>query len=135
MARISKVEACLICEQMPCKCNKVASKPRKVAAKPKPDEGISLAPIPRRSALAAMKAVAKPTPVSDSFTVASDSAAEPELRDVAVEKAEFVSAIRALAIILHPSELARYAHLLTEKLPLDERRKSWHSKRQSLVKP
>lgn len=139
MVRISKVEACMICERMPCECNKAAPKPRKqkaTATLELSDEDTFLAPIQsRRSALAAMKAVAKPAPVPDSFVVADTLAPEQELQDPAVEKAEFASAIRALAIILHPSERARYGKLLTEKLPLEERRKSWRSKQQLLVKP
>lgn len=128
----------MICERMPCECNKAAPKPRKpkpVTSLKLPDEDVFLVPVQhKKSALAAMKAVAKPAPVSDSIAAADAAIPEPELQDPAVEKAEFASAIHALASLLHPSERARYAKLLTDKLPLEERRESWRSKRQSLVK-
>lgn len=116
----------MFCEQMPCECNKPTPKP-KAAPKPKPVVTVELPeedltpviPSPRRNAMAAMKAAAKPIQ-----RAVPDSERQPS-KPSNDEKADFARAIRVLADILHPTERARYHKILSEKPTLAERRERW----------
>lgn len=137
MARVSKVESCMICEQMPCECNKTTSKPKKLAApkvKVQPvveasddDDLVSVIAAPKPSAMAAMKAAAVPARGSDSPVDAGGGRQPAEQSDD--DKADFARAIRALGDMLHPTERVRYVKILSETPPLPERRERWLSRR------
>lgn len=129
MARVNKVEACMICEQMPCVCfarAKPAPKPRVVkptASKPQTEAPRSIA-----GALteAAQKAEEARIPVDKELTPAE-----------AMEIPEIVQAIQNLTPLLHRSEKIKYEPILGLHLRtrLERWRASLRSDRRAPISP
>jgi len=60
----------------------------------------------------------------------ASSPSPPKSRNVSsTEDMIFASAIRTLAPILHPTELAKYSAILASPATVDERRAGWKSRR------
>lgn len=133
MAR-NKVDPCIFCAVAPCECGKPAAKPKKAAtpkaskpetvAAPAPAPEKVFVPVKKVSAVAAMKARAKPI---ERATVDVPLPPMPtEAR--AEEDAQFASAVRALAPVLHKTELAKYSRILAAPPTLEERREAWKAR-------
>lgn len=106
----SKVDYCLICDALPCECNKPAAKAPRAprASKPKPTVDV-VSPLtttpaappstaPRADILGAMKARA-----ADATQPVVTAATVPVDHDTALKEA-----VKALWPILHPDERARF---------------------------
>ena len=143
MARISKVETCFICEKAPCECGKV-DKPKASKTKAPRVEKVKtsveqlVAPAPPRSGpsmrdrmKAAAEASAQQAPVSTPTPPVTPSVKpQPRQLPTNVDDLIFASAVRALAPILHPDEVARYDVLIhTTETPV-QRAAVWRARRE-----
>lgn len=126
MARTSKVDACLICGEVPCVCGK-PSKPAPKPRTPKKDSPVPVAS-PRVDAIEAMRARAS-TEVRAPVVFPK----APPARKVPEEDTEFRNALAALAPLLHPEELTKYAALLPkpETRVVSQRAADWRSRVQA----
>lgn len=130
MARVSKVDPCLICDQVPCECNKPepkAAKPRLPKAKPvvNVEDSRTTTPAPARpskpvrpSVVAAMKeraAATPPPPTAAPMGGQPADAATPGLK----------AALKALWPLLHPDEKVRYPWAEPD---LNDRRDAWKAR-------
>lgn len=156
MARVSKVETCMFCGEVPCICNAVVPRP-KAAPKPKPavvapvEPAVepTASPIERPSMLAAMAAtVAAQTEVATPFRShdkpirgrrirdqmdAIVEVAKPTItvRAKTVDEVLFEDAVRNLAPLLHPDERATYSLLISGEHNPEQRAVVWKARREA----
>lgn len=124
MARVSKVDPCLICDSVPCECSgqKQAKK-----AKPESKQKSAFKVQSKSSTVEAMKArVNAPEPVSAPVTEVDDLGPA-----VITEEDEFQDAIRTLAPILHYDELMKYRPIIgnPDRRTLSARASDWRKRR------
>jgi hypothetical protein len=99
--RASKVEACMLCGDTPCSCNAKPGKPKTATAR-------------------VSRAVEKPVRERLAPSLQADE-----------EQLLIIGAVRTLASILHPTELARYSGVLASPPTLRERSVVWRARRES----
>lgn len=103
MARQQQVEACFICGEIPCDCNKKAPAKRKAKATRTP----STVPVPVGKGGGAGN--------KDRFTELAKKDARKEARPSLVADEVTATAIRYLAPLLHPEERRRYADIINPR--------------------
>lgn len=143
MARVSKVETCLICDQVPCECS--AGSKKKTPAKPRRIDGQGgealkverqrdeASPVPRPgSARDRMKAAAaaapKPKPGTVRTSPTEARVKPPQPPPSPDPNLVFASALRNLAPILHSEELERYKMILGAAPTMTERAAAWRAR-------
>jgi hypothetical protein len=143
MPRVSSVDPCLICQALPCECNKSAARPRtrKVApsrerATPSvQDSGETTNPpvATRQSMLERMRARAAQAPAISSAPVrARPTAASAELKGLTPDDAIEVAAIRALsdAFSLEGDAVEKWRPYLEREPSRAERAAAWRMRKE-----
>lgn len=118
MARLSKVEACMFCEELPCVCNKPAPK-AKATPQPKPDK-----PFPKAQVNPAY--VPEPSVAREKFS----RDAPPPVREATDEEFEIMEAIRNLEPLLSDAEKIKWKFVLKPErsAELDRRLTEWRKR-------
>lgn len=129
MARASKLDPCMICDEAPCVCGrkvKTTPAPRKRAVKSATTEVpvVKVSPADAMR-LAALSKVTKPAPIVEVLQVATE-------HEIPITDPEFRVAVRALADLLHTSELSRYSSIVRAEPDATERALIWKGKRRGL---
>lgn len=134
MARISKVDLCIFCDEAPCVCRgakKATAKPRKPRVQPaspivESNEGTISSSRSSRSekadVTAAMRTASKVR--HQGATVKEDADAVDEISAILADP-EFTAAIQALESVLHPAERRRFEQVLAAPPPTESRAKAW----------
>lgn len=122
MARTSKIEACMLCGEVPCACNQRVSRPRSIKV-PAPVEPEQVRPPTR--AVAAMKNAARTSRrerLESAYTVPTGAA------PAYSEDAVLAAALRAIGPIMHETERARYRVILTSQPSVGDRASAWRGR-------
>lgn len=136
MPRLSKVDPCLICGEVPCECSagtKKATGRRVRAAEPEAVVPVSV-PVPTpprpsmRDKMKAAAAAAPPRAISAGAVPAREQS--PQLPPDPDPNLVLASALRALEPILHPEEKEKYRALLGSGPTNAERAAFWRARAQ-----
>jgi hypothetical protein len=117
----SKIEACMICDEIPCSCGTV-QRPKPLVKAQSP---VETGPTPAQVAMQAQLAKQRREAHDKRFS-------PPEHRTIHAvdpDASSFALAIRALEPILHPDERATYRAILTAPPTLDVRAAGWRARR------
>lgn len=134
MARLSKVEACMICEQVPCSCGQ-KPKPVRQKTQSQAKQAPATDSVDRAGGASMrdkMKAAAVAAPVSAPAGTVSkarglDTPKPPQPPPSPDADTVLAVAIRNLAPILHPEELQNYSAIVTSVPSAKDRAAFWRA--------
>lgn len=135
MPRRSPVDVCMICQEVPCECNKKTKKTSTgstgIVAPPATSTPVELTSSrPSSSAREKMKAAAAaPKPASTSVGKQRKISVPPPQSEHSDETVALHQAIRNLAPLLHPDELKRWGAVITAGATVAERAALWKGRR------
>jgi hypothetical protein len=129
--KLSKVEACILCEALPCECSPTRRPKKSPSPKPRiqPDAPVSVsrASDMRDRMRAAAAEMPKSLPAAGPRQPAKVDDALPQLPSSPDETLVMTMAIRNLAPILHPDELEEFSVVLGSQPSPTERAAFWRA--------
>lgn len=134
MAKVSKVDACMFCGEVPCECNKPSKTKKQPHKKAENIPTVIAEPVREKiSMIEAMRKAAVDAPkmqvpvTKKSYPQAVDN--KPVIEGTPITDLLFADALRNLAPILHPDELEKYRMQITSKPTVPERARIWRARR------
>jgi hypothetical protein len=125
MARASKVEACMICDQVPCICNAKTAAPKKNTSAQRPSMTDRM-----RAGMAAQAAAKRPATATPDATPGRSVSESRVIPTTDVEQLIEDEAIRALEPLMRSEDKEKYKTVLTSTLSLSEKAMVWRWRRE-----
>lgn len=124
--RSSKVELCMICEDVPCSCGKPKKTPvRRAIVKSQPQVEAQPRSSAAQDSIRERLRKQKLEAFTKRFLIPKHHRTK---NSVDLGQAQLASALRALESLLHPEELEKHRVLLTSEPSLDERAATWRAR-------